>query len=52
MDKDHADTQGAQDRKIEENVREVRRCRNGSVHRNDEDTLPESGDILEDFSEV
>ena len=52
MNEYHSHAQGAQDGNIEENVGEILRGGHASIHRNHEDTLPEAGNILEDFSEI
>ena len=52
MHQDDFDTQGAEHGEIQEDVRKILRVRHLAIHRNHENTLPEEGHILQNFTQV
>ena len=52
VDQNHPHAQRAKDREVEEDIREIFRCGDRTVHGDHEDPLLEAGDVLEDFAEV
>ena len=52
MHQDDFDTQGAEHGEIQQDVRKILRFHDLTIHRNHENTLPEKGDVLQNFTQV
>ena len=52
MHQDDFDTQGAEHGEIQQDVRKILRIHDLAIHRNHENTLPEKGDVLQNFTQV
>ena len=52
MHENDLDAQRTQDRKVEQNVGKIVRSGNLSVDGNNKHTLPETGNVLEDFAQI